>query len=217
MQRQGGLYSIFDHHAFYTGFQELLVGAARGRREVVREFIRPFPGARILDLGCGPADLLADLGDVDYVGIDSHADYVRTAQKRYGNRGRFLCQDLASAAPPGWRYDRILAIGILHHLDDPSCHRLFQLASQCLNEDGVLFTIDPSFVPRQSWLGRWLTSRDRGRNVRAPAVYEALAREYFREVRVSVRKRLIRLPYTHTLLNCQRARCREGEAHAGAY
>jgi cyclopropane fatty-acyl-phospholipid synthase-like methyltransferase len=48
----------------------------RGREWIVRDLIHPFPGMRILDLGCGPAQILSFLpDDVTYVGYDMSAEY----------------------------------------------------------------------------------------------------------------------------------------------
>jgi ubiquinone/menaquinone biosynthesis C-methylase UbiE len=46
-------------------------GADKVLRYYVRQYIRPNTGDRILDIGCGPADILALLPkDVSYVGYD---------------------------------------------------------------------------------------------------------------------------------------------------
>ncbi len=56
----------------------------------INEYIRPKKGDKILDFGCGPADILKFLTDVDYVGIDSNERYIQSAKQKYGSKGRFL-------------------------------------------------------------------------------------------------------------------------------
>ena len=201
-ERSQGLYSFLGRDSIYRGFQNL-VGANRLRAFLVDQVIRPTEGAKFLDVGCGPGDILDFLGRVDYVGFDANPAYIAAAQRRFPGRGRFFCQLFTPQAElPEDRFDRILAIGLLHHLDDASCRQLFELARRHLSPGGSIVTVDACFVPQQSWLGRTLTARDRGANVRTPEGYAALARDVFPEVETIVKTGLIRLPYTHTILRC---------------
>src|SRR5271157_5808182 len=54
-----------------------LLGRKRTVLRHVAEFIRPFPGCRILDIGCGPADILGCLPPTigEYVGLDMNPWY----------------------------------------------------------------------------------------------------------------------------------------------
>ena len=89
-----GIRSILNHPLVYRCTQ-WLVGAERLRRHLA-ELIEPTPGLRVLDIGCGPADLLAWLPGVDYVGFDSNANYVAAAQSRFGARGCFFLEQLSA-------------------------------------------------------------------------------------------------------------------------
>ncbi|MGH8702740.1 MAG: hypothetical protein ACREVR_16430, partial [Burkholderiales bacterium] len=55
-----GLYRLLGHAGVYLALQNLLLRkGSRGR--YVSEHVRPFPGCRILDIGCGPGTMLAHL------------------------------------------------------------------------------------------------------------------------------------------------------------
>ena len=55
---------------FYDLFQNI-VGAPRVKKRIVDEFICPFPGAKILDVGCGTGSIRDYLPkDVSYIGVD---------------------------------------------------------------------------------------------------------------------------------------------------
>jgi hypothetical protein len=49
-------------------------------------------------------------------------------------------------------------------------------------------------------MARWLIGRDRGAHVRGADAYAELARASFGSVRVSTRDDLLRVPYTHAVL-----------------
>ena len=59
----------------------------------------------------------------------------------------------------------------------------------------------PTLTPAQSRTARLVILADRGRYVRNPAEYERLAAPVF-EVETAVRSDLLRIPYTHCILEC---------------
>jgi SAM-dependent methyltransferase len=200
-----GFRAIFSAPRIYD-FAQDLVGAERSRGILVRDYLRPQPHQRILDIGCGTARILPHFpATVDYVGVDLSEAYIEAAKRAYGSRGSFLCMDIGRADPSTFRnFDLALANGLLHHLDDDEVRNMLAVAFEALAPGGRLITIDGCFDERQSRLARWTIENDRGRNVRTPDAYGDLARSVFGDVRVNVRFDMIRIPYTHTILECIR-------------
>jgi 2-polyprenyl-3-methyl-5-hydroxy-6-metoxy-1,4-benzoquinol methylase len=86
-QRSRGVYRLLERPAVFNRLMGLL-GAAAVRERIVREFLQPTAGARLLDVGCGTGTLLDALpADVVYVGVDINPAYIETARQRYGHRG----------------------------------------------------------------------------------------------------------------------------------
>jgi len=207
--RGGAIRRGLSNAAVYSLVQRLLGGQAV-RRRLLADYVRPVGGERILDLGCGPGDILELLRQVDYLGIDLSPRYVEAARRRFGERGRFLCADVRSLSPGAYeRFDAIIAVGVLHHLDDRDAVGMTRTAARLLAPGGRFVTIDPGFTDEQPRTARWLTRRDRGRNVRSPDGYRKLALDQFDSVRVSVHHDLARVPYTHVVLECREARTGE--------
>lgn len=186
----------------YRLSQSLAGGA--GRATFVREYVRARSGDRVLDVGCGTGDLLETLpAGVEYVGFDLSERYVEAARARYGARGTFHCRPVGreAVAEPGG-FDLAVACGVLHHLDDGAAGELMELARRALRPGGRLVTLDPCRFDGQTALRRFVVSLDRGRHVRAPERYRELAGASLSEVRLTVIEDLIRLPYTHVVLEC---------------
>ena len=198
-----GVHAILSNPAVYSAFQNLM-GAHQGRLRFVENFIRPSTGMKVLDVGCGPADILDYLPNVDYWGYDISEAYIKRADARYGKRGKFHCQELQPAdlgQMPS--FDVVLAIGLLHHLDDAPAKNVLNLAWQALAPGGRLLTVDPCLDKTQNAIARFLVKNDRGQNVRTREEYTALANSVFDSPRVEVQHQKW-IPYTHCFMECTR-------------
>jgi SAM-dependent methyltransferase len=174
-----GLRSILSAPLVYELVQRIF-GAHAERVALVEDLIRPRPKDRILDIGCGPADILALMPDVHYVGYDPNPRYTESARARFGDRahffaGRFQADDVARHEP----FDVGLLLGVLHHLDDGEAGSLLGLMRAAIRPGGRLITLDNVFVEDQNFIARKLIEWDRGKNVRTPAGYRSLTTPYF--------------------------------------
>jgi SAM-dependent methyltransferase len=194
---------ILSAPRYYDLFQAI-VGADKARAIFVRDHLRPTDGARILDIGCGTCAILSHLPSfVEYIGVDSSQSYIEAARNRYGNRGRFECAVVSEhIADEFGRFDIVVAMSLIHHLDDSHADELFALARKSLTPLGRFVSVDPCYVDGQSPIARWLMHWDRGQNVRDAAGYESLARARFSNVRATVRHDLLTVPYSHLVLEC---------------
>ena len=187
------VYSLFRH----------FVGRDTARIVYAREHLRLQPGQRVLDLGCGPGDILAFLPAVRYTGYDISEDYIARARQRFGERGEFHCRAVDENLPivPG-SVDVVIAHGLLHLLDDAQAGALFRVAKRALAPGGRMVTFDGCIADGQSAVARLILRMDRGQHVRTREDYEQLAGAAFDEVKGFVRHDLLRIPYTHLIMEC---------------
>ena len=202
-QVTSGLRSILSTPFFYDLFQSG-IGAGRARRVLSTEFLRTSPNDVVVDVGCGTAEIIPHLAPgIRYHGYDLSTIYIQQAKARFGDRGTFTCADItampADEVPP---CDVALSFGVLHHLDDEGARSLLNNLYERLAPHGRLVTIDPAFENGQSRIASALISKDRGRNVRTSQGYTALMPDRFREVETTVRHDLLRIPYTHAIIQC---------------
>jgi SAM-dependent methyltransferase len=204
-QITNGIRGILAVPAAYDLLQSAL-GAGRARKRLVQDYIRPMPQDNLLDIGCGTGELLKYLPThVHYIGFDLSQAYIDAARLRYGNRGRFECSDVANFDSSDLNgVDLVLAIGVLHHLDEDQAMHLLQTAWEKLRPGGRLITMDGTLINGQSRLARALILRDRGQNIRSPDGYTNIARSKFSTITCTVRHDLLYVPYTHCILECTR-------------
>lgn len=203
-QTTRGVRAILSVPAVYETFQRA-VGSPRVRRHLVDQYVGLRPGLRVLDVGCGPGDLIEYLPGVAYTGTDLSASYIESARRRFGDRGRYFVGHVADldSAELG-QFDVVIAKSLLHHIDEDEALHLFDVASTVLAEGGRLVTVDAAYTPDMSRGSRLVVSRDRGQSILTPAGYERLARHAFRDVDVAVHHDLLRIPYTHAFMSCRR-------------
>ncbi|HEU5018866.1 MAG TPA: class I SAM-dependent methyltransferase [Pseudolabrys sp.] len=203
-QSLGGLYSALRLPWAYSALQRV-IARKDARRVFVDRYVQPRAGDRVIDIGCGPGAMLDYLGEVDYVGLDLDPNYIRSASRRYGNRGRFIHGDAANIVDHiDAQADIVLAVALLHHLDDAQARSLFSAAAKFLVPGGRLVTLDCVWTVPQNPIARFLIAADRGKNTRTSAAYSALAHESFSTVEVHLRDDLLRLPYDHCIMVCRK-------------
>ncbi|MBA2529111.1 MAG: class I SAM-dependent methyltransferase [Euzebyales bacterium] len=188
----------------YETFQQV-VGSPRVRRELVETYVGARPGLRVLDIGCGPGDLIEYLPGAAYTGTDLSEAYIESARRRFGDRGRYLAGrvDDLDADELG-EFDVVIAKSLLHHIDEDEALHLFSVAAGVLADGGRLVTLDAAYTPDMSRAARFVVSRDRGQSILSPDGYRSLAQRAFAAVDVAVHHNLLRIPYTHVFMSCAR-------------
>lgn len=196
--RKGDIRGILEIPAVYRLYQSIIGGPA-GLKRITSEFVRPFPGARILDIGCGLGTVIEYLPkDMQYVGCDTNSKCIASARRKYKDRGEFLCKranEMSLHSLVG-EFDFVLAFAVLHHVDDSEAADLVRCAHAHLKSGGVLVTMDPVYVPDQSRIARFIASHDRGRHVRWPDEYTSLVSEMFSTVEPTVLTDMHNIPCT---------------------
>jgi SAM-dependent methyltransferase len=204
-ERSKHLYSLLSYPAVYLTVQRLF------RSEVVQsrllELLDLRAAERVLDVGCGPATFLRRLpADVTYIGFEPNPAYIAQAHVEFGTRGEFhvgYFDEAAARTIPA--VDAVLVKAVLHHMSDDEANALFLLAAKVLKPGGRVVSVDPAYVENQNPISRFVISRDRGRNVRSPEDYEALARTAFLEVAGSVVSRRFP-PYDYCVMVARKPR-----------
>lgn len=178
-----------------------IVGGKHYQPILAKEYIRAIPGSLILDVGCGTADILNHLPEVNYHGIDSNLKYINDAKIRFHGRGTFQCLPIDKlAVNKENEYDLCLVLGVLHHLNDGEVLYLLSLLKKLLKPGGRVITFDGCFDKNQSMIARLLLQNDRGRYVRWQSDYENLGSKVFSSQRSFIRDDILRIPYTHLIM-----------------
>lgn len=126
----------FDPEAFHRHPNPWVRAVERARVRAVCALLQAPPGARVLEVGCGPGDLLLALPrDLRSMGLDLSPRLLRRAHERVGPGARLVCAD-AERLPVGTgSVDRILCSELLEHTLRPA--RVLAEISRVLRRGGA--------------------------------------------------------------------------------
>jgi len=205
MQRDSGLHFWLNLPSVYNLFQDAIGGNAL-RQKFVQHHLKAKAGDKLIDIGCGPANILRWLPRVDYVGLDVNPACIASAKRMHGGRGTFVVGDTRSLWDDS-RFkdaDIVIGLGILHHLEDHEALNCIHFAYRALKEGGRFVCLEACWVPNQGFLSKYIMSKDRGQNIRTEQMYRQLAGDVFNRVDAWVDTSPLRIPYVIVFLECQR-------------
>jgi SAM-dependent methyltransferase len=126
----------------------------------------PVSGLRVLDLGCGDAEVgrvLLDAGCVSYIGIDGSEKMVQAARAALvGSVGEVARCDIEEFSAPLASFDLVVSRMALHYVEDLG--RVLRVCHACLAPSGrIVFTVVHPVItshdarastaePRESWV-----------------------------------------------------------------
>ena len=187
---------------FFFNLFNQFIGEKKGRTFFVSEYIKPFQGMKVLDIGCGIGSIIPYLGDIEYEGYDASETYINYAKKLYGHNEkiRLYCELVESSNLKNKSYfDVVLASGLIHHLSKESCKTLFKTAFDALKPEGRFVTIDNVLTSEQSWMARKIILQDRGEYIRSELDYKDLFKDVFPNTNFAIHHDILRIPYTHII------------------
>ena len=193
---------LLGRNSIYRSFRRL-TGSARLNREFVEQYVRPHQGDEILDVGCGPADVVELMPMVRYTGIDPSPNYIASARNRFGERANFHCGDLNSLEKDRKNiFDAVICMGVMHHLSDAEVSGMLTQVQHLLKPGGRFISYDPCFTEPQHPVARWIHEHDRGEFVRFDHHYEKLVSGVFSAYTRYVRTDLCTVPSTVVIFDC---------------
>jgi SAM-dependent methyltransferase len=194
--------NIFDNAKLYELFQFGV--ARRGTSEIVRnQILKPDGVKKVLDFGCGIGYHSKEFIGSEYLGIEPLTDCVNKANRIFKNsENNFIVGDHESLKSiKDSSYDLIIALGVLHHINDSIFDEFIKESHRILKVGGRLTTFDPVYHNGQSKISKWVVSRDRGTWIRTTEGYsERIQKIYNQEPSKKIYTNLLRIPYDHIAL-----------------
>lgn len=202
-QRSSVLYNLINNPLIYRLIQKLMSGTSF-RKKIVQKNIKN-KKFKILDIGCGPAEILDYIPECEYYGYDIDKRSINFARKKYPNSNHhFFCKKFnANELLKLPKFDFIILFGILHHLNNKEAKIILNLCKKKMKKNSKLLTEDPILVKNQNIIARFLINRDRGLNVREKKEYLSLLKPHFKYLNAQITNQLF-IPYTWFSVICKK-------------
>jgi len=125
----------------------------------------------ILDIGCGPGNMINYLSFNKYYGFDTDKKYIKYAKNKYKNC-IFFCERFTKLSLKKiTKVDLVLLFGILHHISDDEVLKLIDVLKLSLKKNSKIITLDPVYIKKQNRISKFLIDNDRGNFVRTTKDY----------------------------------------------
>ncbi|MCW3127874.1 MAG: hypothetical protein JWO03_3532 [Bacteroidetes bacterium] len=184
-ENKSGIHSIISAPAIYNMVQ-WIAGAKMYREKMVADYIKPFDGCKILDIGCGTGEYIFHIkqhcNTFEYYGFDGEGVYIDYAKRLFKGQDNihFYHKILTEESIKEFNnFDIVIATGVMHHLDDPIVVSLLKLSKLALKPGGRLVTYDPGKYENMSFLEKFFVKYDRGRSIRYENEYAGLIKQVF--------------------------------------
>ena len=199
-QKNKGIYSLLSNTFFYSLVQRVMSGTSF-RKKIVKKYITKH-NVKVLDIGCGPAEILDTLPEIKYYGFDINPIYINSAKKKYENKGKFFCKKFTNKNTKYLpKFDHVLLLGVLHHLSDQEINKLMPNIKKVLKRKGNIITLDNIFINKQNLIAKFLIQMDKGENVRSKTGYLNILKNHFKKINSKIYHQKF-IPYTWFVANC---------------
>ena len=133
---------------------------------------------KVLDIGCGPAEIL---------------NYIPKAIYHFN-------KSYLSKLP---KFDFIILFGVLHHLSNKEIKNILNLCKKKMTKKSKLLTEDPILIKDQNLIANFLIKKDRGLNVRYKNDYKNLMKPHFKNINSKITHQFF-IPYTWFSMICRK-------------
>ena len=202
-ERTSILHNLINNPIIYQAIQKLMSGNSF-RKKFLKENVKD-KNLKILEVGCGSAEILKYIPVNEYYGYDIDPRSIQYAKQNHPYENCYffnkkLEKKDISKLP---NFDLILLFGILHHLNDTQAKKILDLCRKKMKKDAKLLILDPIFTSNQNIFARLLIKSDRGLNVRKEDEYLNLFKKNFKNVKSKITNQFF-VPYTWFTTICKK-------------
>lgn len=193
---------ILNHYFFYNLYQDL-IGSKHFLEILIKDYIKPKQGQKILELGCGAGNVYAVFPEknLHYLGIDYSENYIHHAMKKFPEQS-FICADVTKDISAEGIFDTVFAEAIISALPDNQIVKMFGLLKKICDDSTRIIFSDMNYRDSAPKFQCFLMKHERNQFIRSKSEYVKLLTEFFVIDNISVIKHPYRIPYEKIIFEC---------------
>lgn len=193
---------ILNHYFFYNLYQDL-IGSKHFLDILIKDYIKPKQGQKILELGCGAGNVYAVFPEknLHYLGIDYSENYIHHAMNKFPEQS-FICADVTKDISAEGIFDTVFAEAIISALPDNQIVKMFGLLKKICDDNTRIIFSDMNYRDSAPKFQCFLMKHERNQFIRSKSEYVKLLTEFFVIDNISVIKHPYRIPYEKIIFEC---------------
>lgn len=154
----------------------------RNQKKIIRQYFESGPDERVLDLGCGTGEFSPYFSKSRYVGIDIDPKNIVYAKKHY--KGDFRVADGRRLPFPNGSFEKVMVVGVFHHLSTEDCQLVFKEVKRVLKKNGKILIMEDTKSDR--FIVKFMQLVDQGAYIRDLFEWKSLFSDNFTIVKSGV-------------------------------
>lgn len=203
-EKKNIFYKYISKSNIYLLIQKIM-SATKIREEFVYTLVKNKRNLNVLDIGCGPANILRKLSLINYYGYDIDINHINYAKKKFANKNFKFFNKIFSKKEiyilP--KFDFVLLLGIIHHLDNKNFKKILILIKKVLKKNGKLLILDNVLTKDQNLIAKFLIKMDKGKNVRSLEKYKSFLQKNYLIEKIKIKNQKF-IPYTWLTIYCKK-------------
>ncbi|MFH0874130.1 MAG: class I SAM-dependent methyltransferase [Candidatus Komeilibacteria bacterium] len=157
---------------FFEVSRRILENNFAGEKAVIAKYWSREISGSILDIGCGTGEFSRLFPPEQYLGLDINPDYIAYAKRKQPYQ--FMVGDATQLTFSDQSFDKVLMIGVLHHLDDTLSRAILSEIKRVVKIGGRVILMEDLRVAKKYWLTTLMHNFDEGKYIRSAEEYQRL-------------------------------------------
>lgn len=149
------------------------------QKEIIKKYFKLMENDLVLDLGCGPGEFSPLFEKKNYIGIDVNKKDIVYASKKYDKK--FLVADAKKLPFADSYFNKILVMGVFHHLSEVDCLFVMSEINRVLKDRGEVLVMEDT--KSNSILTKFIHYLDQGNFIRHQQEWEKLFNAKFKIIK----------------------------------
>lgn len=170
-------FNLFTYPAISIFLRKIVEANFKKQKEIIKKYFSAAANEKILDIGCGTGEFSVFFNSAAYIGIDINKEYIDYAKRKYSSE--FLIADAMNLPFSDRTFNKILIIGVLHHLNDKESNIVLKEARRTLTSNGQMLIMEDIKTLKDGFFTNLIHNVDLGDFIRNQDGYRELLNKHF--------------------------------------
>ncbi len=169
------LHFLGSHPAITIILRKIAEVNFKAQKAIIKKYFLASKNESVIDIGCGTGEFSRFFSNEQYIGIDVDEKNIQYAKKHYLKS--FIVADAKQLPFGDHVFDKVLIVGVLHHLGGEECEQVVREIKRVLKNGGKALIMEDT--KSDSWIIQSMQSIDQGSYIRTFDAWRQLFQGHF--------------------------------------